>query len=442
MAVTLEQIEEGVGQIQKNMATKKEVVELVDKKIEEIEEERKAAVEERTKTTEQAITEIRTANDDLANQVKTLVRTRFNSIKTTGGRYNGVWGNHEQARNFGLFILANVAGNEAAKKALESQGIETKHITEKAMGEGTLTAGGALVPTEFIPELIVLMENYGVFRRNAQEYPMPSDHAIAPEVTSGLTVYCPGEGVAITKSDIGLRNIGMVAKKWATLTAISSELDEDAAIAIGELVGRMIARAFAKKEDEIGFLGDGSSAYFGHTGITGALRGVDATIANIKSLVVATGNAYSEIVLADFENLLGALPDFAEDGLDVKWYCSRLFYYTVMLRLALASGGVNASEIIGGRGAKEKTYLGYPVEFTQVMPKVEGNSQICTIFGNLRMGTYLGDRRQLTIAQSREAFFEEDQLGIRGTERVAPTVFGVGDTTNAGPICGLITAAS
>ncbi len=345
-------------------------------------------------------------------------------------------------RCLALLVLAGVAGNEAAKKALESQGIETRHITEKAMGEGTLTAGGALVPTEFIPDLIMLIENYGVFRRNTQEYPMPTDHAIAPEVTSGLTVYCPGEGTAITKSDIGLRNVGMTAKKWATLTAISSELTEDSAIAIGELVGRMIARAFAKKEDEVGFLGDGTSTYFGHTGVTGALRKVDATIANIKSLVVGSGTTYSALVLADFENLLGTLPDFAEDGLDVKWYCSRLFYYTVMLRLALASGGVNASEIIGGRGAKEKTFLGYPVEFAQVMPKVAAVSQICTVFGNLRMGTYLGDRRQLTIAQSREAFFEEDQLGIRGTERVAPTVFGVGDTTAAGPICGLITAAS
>ena len=442
MSVTLEQIEEGLGQIKANMATKKEVTELIDTNIEEDKEEQKAEIEEKIEGTEQTIVELKAANDDLANQVKTLVRTRFNAIKTSGNRYNGVWDNHEQARNFGLFILGHVAGLESARDTLKAQDIEIKHITERAMGEGTLPAGGALVPTEFIPELILLMENYGVFRRNAQEYPMPTDHAIAPEVTSGLTVYCPGEGKTITKSDIGLRNVGMTAKKWATLTAISSELGEDAAIAIGELVGRMIARAFAKKEDEVGFLGDGTSTYFGHTGITGALRGVDATIANIKSLVVGSGDTYAELALVDFESLLGALPDFAEDGRDVKWYCSRKFYFTVMLKLALASSGVNATEIIAGRGAKEKTYLGYPVEFAQTMPKTTAVSQICAIFGNLRMGTYLGDRSQLTIAQSREAFFEEDQVGIRSTERVAPTVFGVGDTTNAGPICGLITAAT
>jgi HK97 family phage major capsid protein len=76
------------------------------------------------------------------------------------------------------------------------------------------------------------------------------------------------------------------------------------------------------------------------------------------------------------------------------------------------------------------------------MPKAEANSQICSIFGNLRLGAYLGSRRQMSIAQSTEIKFAEDQIAIRGTERVAPSVHGVGDTTNAGPICGLITAGS
>jgi HK97 family phage major capsid protein len=76
------------------------------------------------------------------------------------------------------------------------------------------------------------------------------------------------------------------------------------------------------------------------------------------------------------------------------------------------------------------------------MPKAEANSQICALLANLRMGAYLGDRRNLTIDRSSERYFDTDQIGIRGTERVAPAIHGVGDTTDAGPICGLITAAS
>lgn len=382
--------------------------------------------------------------DDLATQVKALAANNNRVLKTPSGMYNGMWGDLETAKNAGLFVLASVFKNEKAKEQLEHKGLELTQFTDKdnkAMGEDVGSTGGLLVPTELIPNIILLVEKYGVYRRNALEYPMASSDAIAPKLSSGLTVYCPGAGVAPTASDAGFKTVGLNAKKWMTLTALDSELNEDAAIAIGELVGFLIAQAFAKKEDEVGFLGDGTETYFGHVGIAGALRAVDATIGNIKSLVVGSGNAYSELTLADFEAVVGTLPDYADDG-NVKWYVSRKFYYTVMVALAMAAGGANATEILSGSVSSQKTFLGYPVEFTQAMPKTEANSQICAIFGNLKLGAYIGDRRKLTIDRSTEAYFTTDQIGIRGTERIAPSVHGVGDTTDAGPICGLITAAS
>ncbi len=449
MPVNLETIEKAVGDIAKDMATKDEVIKLIDEEVSKEREEQKAALskafDRKIDAAQIAIDELKKANENMITQIKTLRSTNFKAIKTPDGMYNGCWGDLQTAKNFGLFILSEISGNKTAGEMLAAQGIESKHITEaeaKAMGEDVGTTGGILVPTEFIPYLILLIEKYGVFRRNSLEWPMASDSAIAPKLSSGLTVYCPAAGVAPTLSDAAFKPVGMNAKKWMTLTAIDSELNEDAAIAIGEVVGYLIGQAFAQKEDSVGFLGDGTSTYFGHVGITGALRAVDATISNIKSLVVGAGNAYSELTLANFDTVIGTLPDFADDGVNVKWFNSRKFYYTVMLRLALAAGGVNATEIIAGRGVREKTFLSYPVEFSQVMPKTEGNSQICSIFGNLKQGAYLGDRRKLTIDRSTEAYFTTDQIGIRGTERVAPAIHGVGDTTNAGPITGLITAAS
>lgn len=439
--ITLEQIEKAVGDIATNMASKKEVIELIDKHVAE-QQEKENALNTQLEESATLAEELKRQADIMAAEIKMLKRTRFAALKDSGGSYRGVWDNFEQAKTFGMFILATVSKNETAKKYLEDLGIELRWIVgDKAMGEGTQTGGGAVVPVEFIPNIIALQEKYGVYRRNTTVYPMASDSGVAPKLSSGLTVYCPGEGAAITASDLTLGSVGLTAKMWCTLTAISAQLDEDAAIAVGELVGRQIAQAFAKKEDEVGFLGDGTSTYFGHTGVAGALRAVDATIGNIKSLVVGAGNAYSELTLANFDTVCGTLPDYADDG-DAQWYSSRKFYYTVMLRLALAAGGVHATEIIEGRGAKEKTFLSYPVEFTQVMPKTEANSQICALLANLRMGSYLGDRRQLTIDRSTEVYFANVQLGIRGTQRVAVTVHGVGDTTDPGPICGLIMAAS
>ncbi len=438
---TLEKLEIAVDDLAKGLASRKEVIDEIDKTVKEEKEKAEALASTQTELTA-TIDQLKTQADELVKQIKAFSRIRVPSENNWPAGYRSVWSSPDQAKRFGLFILASVLNRPKSIKALEDYGIEMQWIQgEKAMGEGTITGGGAVVPTEFFPNLLALQETYGVFRRNVNVWPMASDSGIAPKLSEGLTVYCPGEGKAITASDLTLGTVGLTAKMWATLTAISTQLDEDAAIAIGELVGRQIVRAFAKKEDEIGFLGDGTSTYFGHRGITGALRDVDATIANIKSLVVAAGNAYSEITLANFDTVAGTLPDYADDG-DAKWFPHRLFYYTVMVRLALAAGGANATEIIQGRGVREKTFLSYPVEFSAAMPKTEANSQICTIFGNLRMGALLGDRRQLTIDSDKSVYFANVQIGVRGTQRVAITVHGVGDTTDAGPICGLITAAS
>jgi HK97 family phage major capsid protein len=229
-----------------------------------------------------------------------------------------------------------------------------------------------------------------------------------------------------------------VPRKFACLSAVSNELVEDSIVAVGEIVGASMARSIAKKEDECGFSGDGTSTYFGIQGIIGALRAVSATIADVKGLKIGTGNTWSELTLSDFEDVVALLPDDADDN--GKWYVNRKFYYSVMHKLALAAGVANLFEILSP--TKQRFFLGYPVEFTSVMPGAEANSQICALLGDLSLGCYIGEKRQLTIARSTDVLFKNDQLAIRGTERIAISVYGCGDTTEAGPIVGLITAAT
>jgi len=443
--LTLEQkVEVMVKDAAKGLATNSEVVTAITEAVAKDMEKKQAEKDKLFTEANNSIKQLEKFTEQLEKQVKAMTRSNFVTLKASDGSYNGMWGSLDACKTAGLFVLASIFNNEKAKKQLDDRGIELEKFTEdreKAMGSDVDTTGGILVPSELIPSIILLIERYGIYRQDALEYPMGSGESLAPKLASGLTVYCPGAGVAPTDSDLAFQGVGMNAKKWMTLTYLDSELDEDSAIAIGELIGFMIGWAFAKKEDEVGFLGDGTSTYFGHVGIAGALRAVDATIGNIKSLVVAAGNAYSEITLANFETLLGTVPDYADDG-NLKHYCSRLFYYSVMVKLAMAAGGANATEILAGSVSRQKTFLGYPVRFTPAMPKAEANSQVCNVFGNLKLGAYIGDRRKMTIDRSTEFKFSTDQVAIRGTERVAPTVHGVGDTTDAGPICGLITAAS
>jgi len=403
----------------------------------------KAAAEKETADAEQAekIKEFEDAVQaklEVIDELKALVEMTNKSINETDPSYAGNFPNRKRAKEFGLFIMANAeAGNLSEKARMDLD------KSDKALAEAVNSTGGALVPDVFIPSLIVLKEKYGVFRRNARVVPMASDRQSWPMLDGDITVYFPGEGGTITASNPTFKNVQLVAKKGCALVAISSELEEDAAVSIGEILADCFARATAKAEDQAGFLGDGTSTYWGFTGITGALRAVDATIGSIKSLNVASGNAYSEIILPDLDEIVGLYPDYADDD-RTQWYMHKYFYWTVIrpLMMAYSSNIPTIGEPADLAAGRQKNFLGYNVEMTSVMPKVEANSQICAILGNLPMGCYLGDRRKMRIDRSRDVYFTTDQIGIRLTWRFAINCFGVGDTTDPGPIMALITAAS
>ena len=357
--------------------------------------------------------------------------SRVSKVKNFKGTVAGKSAD-ERAYRFGKWFKGAVVGDQASKAWCDANGIQTK-----ALSEGTNYLGGYLVPPEFSTDIIDLRETYGVARQVARVVPMSSDTLTIPRRTGGLTAYFVGEASTITDSNKTWDQVNLVAKKLAALTLWSSELNEDAMISIGDDLAGEIAYAFSQKEDECYFNGDGTSTYGGITGVRSKLRGVDSTIANIKGLQVATGNAYSEIVLGDFHGVLGKLPLYARNG--AVWVMSATFFDTVAHKLQTAAGGNTVIDIANGGVAR---FLGYPVVLSQVMPTTEANSQICALLGNFRLGSTFGDRRLLSLALSSEYKFAEDQLAIRGTERFDINVHDVGNTTAAGPIVGLITAAS
>jgi len=286
---------------------------------------------------------------------------------------------------------------------------------------------------------------YGVFRANSRNVPMTSETKAVPRRDAGLTAYWVSEADSITASTMGWSQVTLVAKKLGVLAYLSSELSEDSYIDVGNELADEIAWAFAKMEDDCGFSGDGTSTYGGITGVRSALLNLSATRANIAGLFVGTGNLWSELVLADLNQVVGRLPQYADTS-RAAWYVHKRFYHTVMERLSLAAGGVTAAEIAGGQ--REFRFMGYPVRIAQAMPGVEANDQVCAILGDLTLGTRFGDRRMTTIALSEHTAFTSDQLAIRGIERFDIVVHDVGNASATaasqvpGPIVGLLTAAS
>lgn len=341
----------------------------------------------------------------------------------------------------GMFCLATLSGNERAAQWCKDAGVLKRPgdmtLEQLAQVGGINTAGGYLVPPQLLNAIIDLREQYGVFRQNVRVISMSSDNVMVPRRTGGLTAYFVGENAEITASEKSWDQVQLTAKKLGALVKYSSEIAEDAVINLASDLASEIAYAFALKEDQCGFNGDGTSTYGGIRGVTVKIN--DGNHAG-SIFTAASGNtAFSTLDLVDFHGVTGLLPQYAKNR--ARWYCSSVAWSEAMERLMYAGGGNTVSTIGGGSGP---SFLGYPVVISQVLNSVSAadTSAIKLLFGDLSMAAAMGDRRSIEIATSADRYFELDQLAIRGTERFDINVHDIGGGSTAGPIVALKTPGS
>lgn len=387
--------------------------------------------DERLQATEQYRKDIDALATDLRKFTKQVLARTFDGRRSN---YRGNFTDAEEARQFGLAILGYCCGMKSAREKLAEEGVEIR-----AMGEGTDVGGGFLAPEGPLGSIIRLVELYGVFRRNVLVVPMSRDRQPWPVRRGGLTVYCPGEGKAITASDVTIGQVALTAKKWCTLTAISSELEEDAAIAVAELIADEIALAFAQQEDAGGFVGNGSSTYFG---VMGVLNHGDT----VNQAGASTDTTFAKCTAWKYlAGAIGLVPTWAM--LRARYFFHRSVFWTNVVGQVNASGLPIVKFVTAGgegRGAPLQLggatpiLIGFPVELVDSLPATSDDavSTAYWAFGSLWRSWMLGQRRGVEVAQSREVYFASDQIGIRGAERIdiAPA--------DAGGMCKTTTAAS
>jgi len=335
----------------------------------------------------------------------------------------------EKALRFGHWLLAS-KGNRKSLSFCDRHGIEVKAHTE-----GVNSAGGFLVPDEFETELISLREQYGVFRREARVRPMSSDTLRVPRRSATLSASFVGEATAGTESTQTFESVLLVAKKAMVLTTVSNELNEDAFVNLADDVAGEIAYAFAKKEDECGFIGTGTSTYGGIRGVVDIIENGTAAVQYYDS---ALSSSFADLSLDNIGAFMGLLPAYA-DTPNAKFYMHKAVWHGAFEAALTSAGGTSAREIKEGY-AGQPTLFGYPVVFTQVMRSSYTADKIVALFGDLTLAASFGDRRQTTIQISDSALnaFEQDELAIRGTERFDINVHDAGDSSTTGPIVGLL----
>ena len=325
-------------------------------------------------------------------------------------------------------FIRSVQGNQGATEWLKNHGIQA------AMSGSDNTKGGYLVPEVMEAAIIRNVEEYGIARRECRVYPMGAGVTLLPRRASGFTSYFAGENSSVTASDLAFDQIRLEARKLMVFSSWSSELPEDAVVALGDLLTAEVAHSFAVKEDQCLFSGDGTSTYGGIVGLANALAAgaVATTATNIDTP--------AEITIASFEEAMGKL--LMLPGIQPRWYCHSSIYYNVLQRLGTAQAITQASYATG----MGPTFLGFPVVFAQAMdsgaPTTDLSGKFIAYFGDLSRAVTMGQKRGISIALDNSYGFNTDSVYFRATERFDINCHERGTATTGGPIVGVKCNAS
>jgi HK97 family phage major capsid protein len=325
------------------------------------------------------------------------------------------------------WLLATIYGQEKAREWCKANGV----AIAKATGEGIGSAGGFIVPTDLANAILDVRDSFGAFRRRARLVPMSSDTMHVGRHPGGTNAFFTGENAAATESTANPDGIALTAKKIGTLIRISSELEEDAVVDIVDYVASEIGLAFAAKEDDCAFNGDGTSAY-------GRMRGVGTIVldgAHAKAKVTAGfGNTYLTIDFTDLSNLMASVQ--ASSIPNAAWFCSQTCFAQALCRLA----GAAHLPMAMVDGVLTPYFLGFPVILTQKMPLGTGSlsGQAMIVFGDMYLAGVLGQRRGITLARSGERYLDQDEIAVLGTERFHAVVHDLGDNSNFGAVAALV----
>jgi HK97 family phage major capsid protein len=300
---------------------------------------------------------------------------------------------------------------------------------QKALSEGTDTAGGFIVPPDIQAEVLARVPQTAVMRRYARVQPTNRDilrwPAVAPNagtysgipggsiLSSGFVGSWAGETPAFTDTDLSWQAYDIPIKKVRVATKLSNDFVNDAAVNVLAFLAQNGGQNMALVED-LGFiqgLGTGLQP-LGMLNVPGIpTTNVAGTTAHtISNTTSATGSVPLITTLAF------SLPAQYAGG--ARWLMRRTIEGSIR-NLVDGQGRPiwQAWATAGIEGDNPTQLLGMPVVHSDWMPADGVTNNMPLIVGDLSH-YIIGQRTQITSVILRERFADSDQLGIILFERV------------------------
>ncbi len=166
---------------------------------------------------------------------------------------------------------------------------------ERALAEGTATAGGHLVPTPLASRVIDLARNASrVMQAGATTVPMTSQTLKLARLAGEGTPAWKAEGAAITAADMTFAPVTFTAKTMVRLVKLSVELFEDADPSAEDVIATSFAAQMAQELDRAALRGSGTGqeprGVLNTSGVTVTDHGANgAALTNYDWLLDAAG---------------------------------------------------------------------------------------------------------------------------------------------------------
>jgi len=290
---------------------------------------------------------------------------------------------YEKSLKSGYFYKGIVEGDHAILKALTS----------------TTDGGNFLIPSDTIAQISELAEEFGVARQECDVIKTSTPSMSLP-VGGDVTVAWTDETVAGTPSNPVVTTITLNIKKLMTLVTVPNELLNDSLVNLADYINKKIAKAMTKEED--------TQLFVGTTPFTGL-----ATIAGAGEVVMAaTKTSYSDVTYQNIVDTKAACPASVQKS--AKWYTGEEGLASLE-GLVDGNGRPLLTDAVDGTGYK---VLGRPLVVSEAYAHATQVAKAWLVFGDLKQSTKLGVHVDLEVSASKEVEFKNDQIVIRGVERV------------------------
>ena len=317
----------------------------------------------------------------------------------------------EAARAFGAHVVLGMTmkglmDNVPDRDLLIREARGAFNIEQKA----ALTTGDIALPTEYTQELRELVSEYGVCRKMMTPYPIGRGTSKPARLgTQNDFTFPIAMSGAITEKNVQLGNASLESHKGGGLIRIPREIDEQGIIPLGQMLARYAARKFAKVEDTIGFLGDGTAPY-------DSIKGVCQIAADNNKVVQlgATKTAPSDATLENWRALRPLTPS--------PVLATGAYYAHPTWERRFRTFKTQADPMIyvqNGPGGFA-TLDGYPIIWSEILaPYAEtaNAGAYIGVFGDLSYW-WFGEHGSPRTDFSTDVFFTTDELAIRWLEEI------------------------